>query len=327
MSTTVWAEEPITYGLTVGGIEVTSENALDILGDGKVSYNNDKHTLTLKNATITIGNDNNPETPPMEIPCIEYLGTDQLTISIIGNNIIESYNSVSPIRQNSDTRSSIVFQKGDDAPCSLKVLSPGETVIDGFKGIQGVNGVNNEVGHELVAVTADELEIDEQKGLHYKSSPDNVESLVIADDYRLKVSGVAVSSYNASDVLSEDSQNKGKVSFKHENGNSILTLNNAKINSDGIVSSIEELTINLIGESTTSGSIRAQGDNCRLIFTSAQENRGNAKLSFWYDVNPPISGFSESNIVYDSGLCLRDDATNSSYPKVVALFIPHVEID
>ena len=283
-----------------------------LLGDGRVSYNNDEHTLTLNNATITMGNGSEPEAPTMEAPCIEYSGTDPLTISIIGNNVIESNNGVPPIRQNSDTRSSIVFQKGDSAPCSLRISSPGETVIDGFKSIQDVNGVNNEDGYNLIAIAADELMIDEENGLHYKSSPDKVESLVIADDYRLKVSGIAVSSYNASDVLSEDSQNKGKVSFKQENGNSILTLNNAKINSDGIISSVEELTIDLIGESETSGSIRAQGDNCRLIFTSAQENRGAAKLNFWYSVDTPISGFSEGNVVYNSGLCLRDDATNSS---------------
>ncbi|WP_080694803.1 Ig-like domain-containing protein [Xylanibacter ruminicola] len=316
------------YNIMIAGTFVSEANKDDVLGDGRVSYNNDEHTLTLNNATITMGNGSEPDAPTMEAPCIEYSGTDPLTISIIGNNVIESYNGVSPIRQNSDIRSTLVFGKGDDMPCSLRISSPGETVIDGFKSIQGVNGVNNEDGNDLIAIAADELEIDEENGLHYISSSDNVvESLVIADDYRLKVSGVAVSSYNASDVLSEDSQNKGKVSFKQENGNSILTLNNAKINSDGIISSVEELTIDLIGESETSGSIRAQGDNCRLIFTSAQENRGAAKLNFWYSVDTPISGFSEGNVVYNSGLCLRDDATNSSLPKVVALFIPHVEID
>ena len=315
------------YNIRIAGTSVSEANKNDVFGDGKVSYDNDKHTLTLNNATITMGNGSDPDASTMEAPCIEYSDSDPLTISIIGNNIIESNNGVSPICQYSDIRSNLVFQKVDNAPCSLRISSPGETIIDGFKSIQGVNGVNNEDGHDLVAIAADELEIDEENGLHFKSLQDHVESLVIADDYRLKVNGVAVSSYNASDVLSEDSQNKGKISFKQENGNSILTLNNAKINSDGIVSSVEELTIDLIGESETAGSIRAQGDNCRLIFTSAQENRGAAKLNFWYSVDTPISGFSEGNVVYNSGLCLRDDVTNSSFPIVVALFIPHVEID
>ena len=35
------AEETITYDLTIGGIEVTSDNATDVLGDGKVSFDPD----------------------------------------------------------------------------------------------------------------------------------------------------------------------------------------------------------------------------------------------------------------------------------------------
>ena len=315
------------YNIKIAGTVVSEANKDDVFGDGKVSYNNTDHTLTLRNATITIGNGNTPYAPTMEMPCIEYSDSDPLTISIIGNNIIESNNGVSPIRQYNETRSNLVFQKGDNSPCSLRISSPGETVIDYFKSIQGVNAINNETGHNLIAIATDELEINEENGLHYKSSTGYVESLVIADDYKLKVNNVVVSSYNAEDVLAEDSQNKGKVSFKQENGNKILTLNGADINSYGIVSSVEELTIDLIGESTTSGSIRAQGDNCKLTFTSAQENRGNAKLNFWDSVDTPISGFSEGNVTYNSGLCLRNDATNSSFPLVVALFIPHVEID
>ncbi len=330
-SSAIISNNIVEYSLRIAGVQVNDKNASSgITGEGitgTIKYDNDKHTLTLNNATITMGNGREPDAPTMEAPCIDYSDTDPLTISIIGNNIIESNNGVPPLCQYNEIRPAIVFQKGDSAPCSLRISSPGETVIDGFKSIQGVNGVNNEDGHDLVAIADDELEIDEENGLHYKSLQDHVESLVIADDYRLKVNGVAVSSYNASDVLSEDSQNKGKISFKQENGNSILTLNNAKINSDGIVSSVEELTIDLIGKSETAGSIRSQGDNCRLIFTSAQENRGAAKLNFWYSVDTPISGFSEGNVVYNSGLCLRDDAPNSSLPKVVALFIPHVKID
>ena len=41
------------YGLFVGGTEVTSANAADVLGNGTVSYDPDSQTLTLNNATIT----------------------------------------------------------------------------------------------------------------------------------------------------------------------------------------------------------------------------------------------------------------------------------
>ncbi len=42
-----------TYPLTVAGVQVTSKNRDDILGDGKVTYNPETNTLTLNNATIT----------------------------------------------------------------------------------------------------------------------------------------------------------------------------------------------------------------------------------------------------------------------------------
>ena len=41
------------YDLSVGGVQVTSQNRDDILGDGKVVYNPEDNTLTLDNATIT----------------------------------------------------------------------------------------------------------------------------------------------------------------------------------------------------------------------------------------------------------------------------------
>lgn len=44
--------EPAEYGLSVGGVAVTSANAEDVLGDGTVSYDPSTRTLTLENASI-----------------------------------------------------------------------------------------------------------------------------------------------------------------------------------------------------------------------------------------------------------------------------------
>ena len=44
------------YGLTVGGVVVTGQNADDILSNGKVSYNAEKNLLTLNGATIDMTN-------------------------------------------------------------------------------------------------------------------------------------------------------------------------------------------------------------------------------------------------------------------------------
>lgn len=45
--------ESVSYGITVGGIRVMNDNASDIFGDGKASYDKKTETLTLKNATLS----------------------------------------------------------------------------------------------------------------------------------------------------------------------------------------------------------------------------------------------------------------------------------
>ena len=65
------------YGLTVAGTEVTSSNAGDILGDGKVSYDAASKTLHLKDAAI------------------QSYGTgiaakDKITIDLTGNSTIDA---------------------------------------------------------------------------------------------------------------------------------------------------------------------------------------------------------------------------------------------
>ena len=53
MSLYAMAEESSeNYGLYVGGVEVTSENKGDVLGDGTVSYDSGINTLCLKGAAI-----------------------------------------------------------------------------------------------------------------------------------------------------------------------------------------------------------------------------------------------------------------------------------
>lgn len=47
---TVFAVED--YKITVAGIQVTSENANDVLGNGTVSYDHETKTLTLNNADL-----------------------------------------------------------------------------------------------------------------------------------------------------------------------------------------------------------------------------------------------------------------------------------
>lgn len=50
-------QESETYDLWVAGKQVTETNQNDVLGDGTVSYDPDTHTLTLKDANLTLGED------------------------------------------------------------------------------------------------------------------------------------------------------------------------------------------------------------------------------------------------------------------------------
>lgn len=78
-----FAEEPETYGLWVGGVEVNSENADDVLGDGTVSYERTSHTLTLNGAEITGATINEAK------DTVGIYSVGQLAIVLVGENSIE----------------------------------------------------------------------------------------------------------------------------------------------------------------------------------------------------------------------------------------------
>jgi hypothetical protein len=90
-----------------------------------------------------------------------------------------------------------------------------------------------------------------------------------------------------------------------------------------IVTSLAQLNINLIGESQTYA-IKTTNENSTLTFKSAEENRGAARLNFWYNADPYFIGFGEDKVTYNDGLCMREDSYNSSFPMIVALNVPKV---
>ena len=66
-----------TIGIRVAGVEVTEQNSANVLGDGKVSYDEETSTLTLNKATIN--------------GCIYLYGESKnsLTVHLVGENIID----------------------------------------------------------------------------------------------------------------------------------------------------------------------------------------------------------------------------------------------
>ena len=76
----------VKYPLWIGGVQVTSENASNIDGDYKASYDDSTHTLTLNGYNLTVSNGDS------EIEYgIKYTGSDPLTINLEGENAIEGY--------------------------------------------------------------------------------------------------------------------------------------------------------------------------------------------------------------------------------------------
>ena len=76
----------ISYGVWVGNKEVTSDNASNVLSDGKVSYDPATKTLTLNDATIT-GAANRAYTSSITDACGIY-STHALTINLVGSNTV-----------------------------------------------------------------------------------------------------------------------------------------------------------------------------------------------------------------------------------------------
>ena len=129
------------YDIRIGNIAVTDNNASNITGEGitgSVSYDDETHTLTLNNATIE---------PEMEAAGIDYTGTADLTICLIGSSTVYGAENCEAIRYNGDgeTTPNLIFAKGDDQTCSL-YLSAYDNVISGFDNVDygGMFTLNDE---------------------------------------------------------------------------------------------------------------------------------------------------------------------------------------
>lgn len=84
------AEEVIEYNLWVSGTQVTSRNAGDVFGNGKVSYNPEQNTLTLNGANITKDVNTAIREDKPEVCGVYYKISKPLTVNLIGENSITS---------------------------------------------------------------------------------------------------------------------------------------------------------------------------------------------------------------------------------------------
>ena len=125
--------EPEFYDITVGGVQVTDQNASGITGNGitgTVTFtpagDTTPATLTLTDATII---------PEGEGYGIKYTGTANLTISLNGtSNVVKGAGNCNAILYDGTGADipTLTFKNGGTDPCSLQLESVNTQTIDGF---------------------------------------------------------------------------------------------------------------------------------------------------------------------------------------------------
>ncbi len=283
----VWGQTE--YGLTVGGVVVTSENAGNITGgniQGTVSFDVQTSALTLEGATIT-GN-------------IVVTDLTRLTINVVGENTINA-GAYSALQSNVATTScALTFQRASDLDCSLALNSEGVTVIStGFSTPE----------YQALALVVDGVDENfdpdyySKYGLVYydsntQSYPDVTSATITSyTTYDIIVNGEAVTNLNKNKIR------KGAVGVGHItfDGEHTLTLNNVpNVVFDGqypFIQTSMDLTIHLVGNNAFDCGqnvfiTRMPGDNDThtVTFTTDANNPGMLALT----VGDQFDGFEKA---------------------------------
>lgn len=213
-----------SYGVTVGGMQICSDNAEDVIGDGigdgddsgMVSFNKTTNTLTLENASLS---------------GIIRSSLPNLTIELVGNSSIYS-NGDRALQAGSAVNMTIQSTGGNGSLSMHKSYSSSElgNFVDA--------NVNLTIATPLSVIS----------GSLTSSEIENDYYATIGVSYGLTVNGVAVTSVNAANVLGGDYN--GQVSYDAKDN--VLTLNAAYLYGEGkniVYSGSANLTIALNGSS------------------------------------------------------------------------------
>lgn len=104
---------PTNYDLIVNGVQVNSDNASDILGDGTVSYYASTNMLLLNNARIECEEGNFLD-----------FSTEGLTVYLVGENIVTCYDDAAvAFNCTSESAGTITFDTSDSQPGLLQVAT------------------------------------------------------------------------------------------------------------------------------------------------------------------------------------------------------------
>lgn len=287
------------YGLTVGGVQVTSDNASNVLGDGKVSWNNSSKTLTLNGATIN--------------GTIVWNKDENLTIDFSGDNLVyieTNYSDKLFVIESSST-GNLLIKKNDDAVTASLQLFAGWTKNpndpDYVEPVWGNINVINGFSH--VSTSGVSL-LSDKRDIIYIPKEGNVEGKLTAygtPPYGITVAGVPVTEDNAANITGTNIT-AGTVSFS----NGTLTLNGAVLTGGIEWSSSENLTIELNGENSitcsneTHAIMATSSDAYPMLSFVKAEGATNTSLTLTVlsEMEEAISGFSPVN---HEGLFLVDN--------------------
>ena len=283
------AQAQTDYDFKICGTWVTSDNCDDLSVidgvSGKVSYDPNTNTLTLKEATI--------KNTDKESDGIVNLNDDDLTIRLIGNNVITSensggiFNNVGQITFTGDGKltvegstKEVKYRHGILCAGAGTIIVSGCTLIvsGGSYGLRNGQwkfdrctvyakggGTSDDEYRGSISYLPNKPEfigcdIIDPIGTYWETSNGRyylfgANGKVVTDwvkigpvtEYDLNICGTQVNSANCDDLSVIDGV-EGTVKYDHKNN--ILTLENATINAGGgfaIHSEIDDLTINVIG--------------------------------------------------------------------------------
>ena len=272
------AEETITYDLTIGGIEVTSDNATDVLGDGKVSFDPETNTLTLNNAILSD-----------DIIC----NITSLFIDIIGSNSITTKGKPA-ISTTLEAASPKISIKSTSNPIGSLVLrnTSQETPCGGV--VKGNISINAEDPISILLPTSSNF-----------LTMDTTHVAAFGKSYDLMVGSEAVTNINASDILGD-----GKATYDPDKNT--LSLNGVTT-SMIYCKAPQPLTIEINGSNTVGMIVGYGGDENPLTIkksgsspASLDINPGDQVLD---DMGPV---FHFSSCTWGDGLYLVAYSNNAS---------------
>ena len=308
----LWAED---YNLTVAGTQVTDENADDVLGDGRVSWNNNTKTLTLENANISGAVVSNVESA--------------ITIHLVGTSTITTTEDQMPIQSNSSPKQDLTFTAAEGA-----MLLTNKTRTDGNADICSGFNFSGETdipeGYKLSWDADGVCSLAEYYGLYlYTFINDNS----YFQPYYVTAAncGRIMGKYNESN----DSWDNENITISYDDSKKTLTLDGASpesaapngdtylINCDE--ANVKNITIMLLGENTLrqdeewgAGFIKNYRYEGTVTFATDPENPGSLTMPDLGESKEESDVISSYNVIYNNGLGYSKDENNVRYIRTLS---------